>query len=125
MGHNPDPAAEAEELRGLIRDAHAAVKDLRAAMREARQLGAGLAGDFEVIANSEVMDMANQVQQLANEMTVSLNASVEAARLEIVQRLGDARIQYDKAADNFVVVFQGAKFTEGTPLPYPERMTPP
>ena len=125
MGHDPDPAAEADRLRGLIRDAHAAVKDLRAAMREAAQLGDCLAARFEDIANREVMDMANQLQQQANDLTASLNASVEATRDEIARRLFDARIQYDQAADNFVIVFQGAKFVDNEPLPYPERMTPP
>lgn len=122
MGHTPDPAAAAEQLRGVIRDAHAAVKDLRAAIRDARQLGASLAADMERIANGEVMDMANQLQRMANGYSAQLNAQVETARNEIAQHLFDARIEYDKAADNFVVVFQGARFTEDTPPPYPERM---
>lgn len=125
MGHDPDPAAEAEQLRGLIRDAHAAVKDLRAAMRQAAQLGAALAADFEATANREVMDMSNQLQALSNEYAATLNAQIEAARQEIAQHLFDARIQYDETADNFMVVFRGAKFIEDTPPPYPERITPP
>lgn len=125
MGHNPDPAAETKRLRDVIREAHEAVKDLRAIIREARQLGADLAAEFEVIANREVMDMANQLQQYANEQAVSLNASVKAVRREIAEHILDARIEYDQAADNFVLVFRGAKFTEDMLMPYPERMTPP
>lgn len=124
MGHDPDPAAEAEQLRGVIRDAHAAIKDLRGAMRQAAQLAAAMTADFEDIAAREVKDMANQLQAAANDYAAALNASVETARREIAQHLFDARIKYDEAADNFVVVFQGAKFIEDAPPPYPERITP-
>lgn len=124
MGHDPDPAAEADRLRGLIRDAHAAVKDLRAAMRQAAQLAAALTADFEAIAAREVKDMSNQLQLVANDHAAALNASVETARREVAQHLFDARIQYDEKADNFMVVFRGAQFIEDTPPPYPERITP-
>ena len=124
MGHDPDPATEAGQLREAIRDAHAAVKDLRAAIREARQLGAGLAAQFEDIASREIMDMANQLQQESNEYAAELNARVEAARQEIASRLLDARIEYDEKADNFAVIFRGAQFTEDSPPPYPERTRP-
>jgi DNA anti-recombination protein RmuC len=121
VGHDPDPAAEAEQLRGLIRDAHAAVKDLRAAMRESAQLRGQLDAQFEETANQAIGELANHLQEMANEYAAGLNASVEAARQEIAERLFDARIEYDEAADNFVVVFRGAKFIEDTPAPYPER----
>lgn len=125
MGHDPDPAAEADRLRGLIRDAHAAVKDLRAAIRDTEQLRAQLVDKFEAAANDAIAELSNFLQTDANRLTAQLNASVEAARDEIAQHLFDARIEYDKAADNFVIVFQGAKFAEREQLPYPERMTPP
>lgn len=125
MGHNPDPAAEADQLRGLIRDAHAAVKDLRAAIRETEQVRAQLTGRFEAAANEAIAELSNHLQAYANRLTAQLNASVEAARQEIVNHLADTRIQYDKAADNFVIVFAGAKFIENEPMPHPERMSPP
>lgn len=125
MGHDPDPAAEAEQLRGLIRDAHAAVKDLRAAIREAAQLRAGLAAEFQAAASAEIMDVANHMQAQANAAAAELNASVKTAREEIAQRLFDARIEYDQAADNFKIVIPGAVFDQDAPAPYPERMTPP
>lgn len=125
MGHDPDPAAEADRLRGLIRDAHAAVKDLRAAIRETGQLRAQLAAQFEESANQAIGELANHLQRVANEQAADLNAHVEEARAEVARHLFDARIKYDETADNFVVVFQGAKFIEDTPAPYPERMAPP
>ena len=125
MGHNPDPAAEADQLRGLIRDAHAAVKDLRAAIRDTGQLRAQLTDRFEAAANDAIAELANHLQTIANGYSAGLNANVEAAREEIARHLFDARIRYDETADNFVVVFQGAKFIEDTPAPYPERMAPP
>lgn len=121
MGHAPDPAAEADRLRGLIRDAHAAVKDLRAAIRETEHTRAQLAARFEESANDAIGELANHLQVIANEYSAGLNANVEAARHEIAQHLFDARIKYDEAADNFVVVFQGARFQEDTPAPYPGR----
>ena len=124
MGHQPDPAADAERLRGLIRDAHAAVKDLRAAIRETAQLREQLAARFEASAAESIKDLANWLQAEGNRMTASLNASVEAARADLARRLFDARIQYDKSADNFVIVFGGAMFDENEPLPYPERIDP-
>lgn len=124
MGHNPDPAAEAEQLRGLIRDAHAAVKDLRAAIRETEQLRAQLTARFEESAGDAIKELSNFLQSEGNRMTASLNASVEAARAELAKRLFDARIQYDRRADNFAIVFGGAKFVEDEPMPYPERIPP-
>jgi len=121
VGHDRDPAAEADRLRGLIRDAHAAVKDLRAAIRETGQLREQLTARFEESANQAIRDLANHLQAIANEYSAGLNASVEAARQEIADRLFDARIEYDEAADNFMVVFRGARFREDTPAPYPER----
>ena len=125
MGHDPDPAAEADRLRSLIRDAHAAVKDLRAAIRDTEQLRAQLTAKFEAAANDAIGELANHLQKIANEYAAGLNANVEAARQEIAQHLFDARIKYDETADNFVVVFQGAKFDENRPPPCPERITPP
>ena len=124
MGHDPDPAAEAGQLREAIRDAHAAIKDLRAAIREARQLGDGLAAQFEDIASREIRDMFNEMQLVGNEYAAELNAAVETARQEIAQHLFDARIEYDEKADNFAVIFRGTRFAEDSPLPYPERIAP-
>lgn len=125
MGHDPDPAAEAERLRGLIRDAHAAAKDLRAAIRDTEQLRGRLVDKFEAAANDAIAELSNFLQAEANRLTADLNASVRATRDDIAQHLLDARIQYDRAADNFVIVFAGAKYVEDEPLPYPERITPP
>ena len=121
MGHAPDPGAEAEKLRGLIRDAHAAVKDLRAAIRDTDRLREQLAARFEESVNEALGELANHLQQMANEYSAGLNDSVDAARQEIASHLFDARIEYDEKADNFAVVFRGAKFVDDTPLPYPER----
>jgi len=121
MGHDPDPAAEADRLRGLIRDAHAAIKDLRAAIRETAQLRDQLTARFEESVNQAIRELNNHLQEIANEYSAGLNANVEAARQEIANHLFDARIEYDKSADNFMVVFRGAKFREDTPAPYPER----
>jgi F0F1-type ATP synthase membrane subunit b/b' len=121
VGHDPDPAAEAEQLRGLIRDAHAAVKDLRAAIRDADRQRGQLDARVEESANQAIRELGNHLQLAANELAVELNANVEAARQEIANHLFDARIEYDEAADNFMVVFRGAKFAEDTPAPYPER----
>lgn len=124
MGHDPDPAAEAERLRGLIRDAHAAVKDLRAAIRETEQLRAQLVDRFELAANEAIAELSNHLQTEANRLTAQLNDSVRATRDDIARHLLDARIQYDRAADNFVIVFAGAKYVEDEPMPYPERIPP-
>lgn len=125
MGHDPDPAAEAAQLRGLIRDAHAALKDLRAAMREARQLGPALVAEFQALATAEIQDVANHMQEQSNLRARELNAAVDAARVEIANRLFDARIVHDPVADNFKIVIPGASFDDHVPMPYPERMPPP
>ena len=124
MGHNPDPAAEAEQLRGLIRDAHAAVKDLRAAIRDTEQLRAQLVDRFEAAANEAIAELSNFLQGEANRLTADLNASVRATRDDIAQHLLDARIVHDPEANNFVIVFAGAKYVENEPMPYPERIPP-
>lgn len=122
MGHDPDPGAEAAQLREAIRDAHTMLKDLRAAIREARQLGPELTAQFQDIVTREIMKLANHLQVSGNEYAAGLNASVEAARQDITRRLFDARIEYDQEADNFAVVFPGLKFADDIPPPFPEMM---
>lgn len=121
MGHDPDPVAEAGRLRELIRDAHAAVKDLRAAIRDTEHTRAQLAAEFHAAATEEIERVANHMQAASNEHARDLNIAVEAARQEIAARLFDARIEYDEAAGNFRIVIPGARFIEDTPAPYPER----
>jgi F0F1-type ATP synthase membrane subunit b/b' len=89
-------AAETEELRALVREAHAAIKDMdrlladyRRTHREAAQEARASA---QQAAAAELDRFARHLQHEANAMAAELNRSVLAARAQIARQLAVAEV---------------------------------
>jgi hypothetical protein len=118
-----DPEAErarqVEELRLLIRQAHEAVRDLRAALRDARKLTDEFARGAEAAAHAaaaaELGRWQSHVQAEMNRSAKLLNAAIERAREHIVKTLV---LEAADVADDGTVraVFAAPKFDDDVPV---------
>jgi hypothetical protein len=79
--------AAMNECREMIREAHAATKDLRAAVREARQEMRALAGD-EVAAQVQV-EVSRQLQELGERTSEAITAATQKVIAEF-DRFGES-----------------------------------
>jgi hypothetical protein len=79
--------AAISECREMIREAHAATKDLRAAVREARQEARGLAKD-EVAAQIQV-EVTRQLADLGERTSEAVTAATQKVIAEF-DRFGEA-----------------------------------
>lgn len=107
--------ARLQLLRELVRDAHGATKDLRAAIREAKALEremaetcAKAAGDAAI---AEMDAFAVHIQREMNEKARDLNRAVDAARRHVVRSLTMASLVPDDQG-GLRVTFHGAAFDE-------------
>jgi hypothetical protein len=75
------------DCREMIREAHAATKDLRAAVREARQEIRGLAGD-EVAAQVQ-LEVSKQLQELGERTSEAITAATQKVIAEF-DRFGES-----------------------------------
>lgn len=107
----------AEELRELTREAHAAVKDLRQAIAQARaladQVTLEMAETMKGAANEEMRRARRHMQRQANESSRQLNAAVDTARKAIIRAL-TPEVLKPLPDGNYRVQFQGGNFD---PLP--------
>jgi hypothetical protein len=103
------PAAldTAAQLRDLTRDAHAAAKDLRAAIREARALVAGLDGMIETRINDRIAELNQHVRADAQRYAAELNAGIVIAKRAIIDALTLAEIIPDDDFKTMRVRFKG------------------
>lgn len=129
-GNLDELPAQLAQLRDLIREAHGATKDLRAAIREARQFADGLVGLVDAAAESArraaheagVEQLAAFERHLQGEMNRSaakLNQAVIEARGHIGRALTPKLASLD-LADNgepgvLVVQFEGNLFDAEVP----------
>jgi len=104
MGKTPDAATAADELRELVRDAHAATKDLRQALRESQayvdgqikdqiehamgeEVRAGLA-EYRTLVNRKIADAEDAVQQRFGRMIAAvLGEDKELPMEEMLRRI--------------------------------------
>jgi Sec-independent protein translocase protein TatA len=110
----PQPVAldTAEQLREATREAHAAVKDLRAAIRGARQLAGQLADEMQDRANAELAEWVNCMQADQNRHATELNAAVQRARDAIIEALTLAELEPDEEMKTLRVTFRGPLFDD-------------
>jgi hypothetical protein len=114
----------AEELRELTREAHAAVKDLRQAIREARSLADQVTLDMVELmaarANEEMDRTWRHIQKQANANSKSLHDAVTRARTHIIKALTPEVLE---PLDNGTVrvQFEGGNF-EPEPVPLGEEV---
>jgi uncharacterized protein YukE len=121
------------ELRGLVREAHEAAKDARAAIRECKALTRDMAdacakAAFEA-SNDEMARWAAHVQREMNARAADLNRAVIAARDHIgramLPKIGELLLDSDAAEPaRLVVEFSAALFDAEVPVP-PEPEIPP
>jgi uncharacterized protein YukE len=114
--------AQLAELRELIRQAHGATKDLRAAIREARKMTDDMADACAKAAyeasNDEMARWAAHVQREMNTRAADLNRAVDAARRHIISQLTMTRLI--PSGDGLRVEFAGANFDDDVPAAEPD-----
>lgn len=123
MSREDDLAAELPgqlaELRELIRDAHGATKDIRAAIKEAKTLVADFADACAKAAfdasNAEMARWADHVQREMNDRARDLNRAVVAAQRHIVSQLTMTRLIPDGQGHGLRVEFEGSLFDADVP----------
>lgn len=123
MGHKPTPAEEIELLRETIRDAHAAIKDLRAEIRRADRLAPQLVEAFEQLHEREIEQLSNHMTAEANRQSALLNESVSQARQWILQQLTAQELVLDPANGVVLLNFPNRPLDDDVPLPYPQHQT--
>lgn len=123
MGRNIPAGQEAQALRRLIRDAHAAAKKLDDAIRQADRLADRLVADFEAIHAREIKQLSNHFTEESNRHAASLNADVEEAKRMIFNEIMAGELRLDPAQQFFTLRLGTMRFDEHQPLPYPS--TPP
>jgi uncharacterized protein YukE len=114
------------ELRGLVREAHEAAKDARAAIRECKALTRDMADScaraaFEA-SNDEMARWAAHVQREMNGRAADLNRAVVAARDHIgralMPKIGELLLDTDAAEPaRLVLEFEGSLFDADVPVP--------
>lgn len=95
--------ARLAELRELIREAHGATKDLRGAIREARDYANGLISLVDAAADAartaafhageaQMAELGAHLQRQMNQAAADLNRAVDEARRHIVKQLTLTRL---------------------------------
>lgn len=123
MGRRLTASEETQLLREVTRDAHAATKDLRAAIAEARALTPGLVTAFEQHHAREMQVLSDHINTEANRLAALLNESIDTARDVITDALTARELVLDP--DNGVIrlMFGGSHFDDHVPSPDITKLT--
>jgi CRISPR/Cas system-associated protein Csm6 len=121
VGRKVDLTPEEQRLVDLIRQAHEAMTDLKAVIREARALQPALVAGYEATHHREIKQLSNFFQSEMNRQSAELNAAVRAARSEITDQLAMAELVIDRDTKQARLLFSGRKFDDQIPLPYPDQ----
>lgn len=119
MGRRPDLPAEEHRLRQATREAHEAIQGLNDAIKEARNLTAGLVSQYELLHETEMRQLSNHLQEQHNEAAIQLNDAVIAARAHILRLLTIAEMKADVDNGTIRISWPDGKFDENVPPPYP------
>lgn len=111
-GRIPAARDTAEQLREATRDAHAAIKDLQAVIRAARQTAEELAERYMARVEAEHRAATEFLQAEQNKHAADLNVAVDAARDAIMQALTLAELTPDPEFRTLKVKFKGGRFDE-------------
>jgi F0F1-type ATP synthase membrane subunit b/b' len=114
-----------DRLRAVVREAHEATKDLRAALREARnyadEIGKNWAGQLDQIielvetraheaADAEMAEHGQQLQAEMNRQAAILNEVIDRARIAVVEAIIPAAAELRE--DGLVITWTGNKFDD-------------
>lgn len=119
MGHRPSASEEVQQLRQATREAHEAMRDLLAAIREARALEPGLIAQFEAVHQREIRQLSNYFTEESNQQSANLNAAVERAREIITNQIMSGEATIDRHTSMITIRFGPGKFDDQVPPPYP------
>lgn len=121
MGRQPTPSEEVQLLRQATREAHEAIKDLRAAIREANDLASTLVARFEQIHTDEIRQLSNHFTQEANRHASDLNADVTHAKEMIFRQIMAGELVLDPNTNVIRLRLGDWRFDDQIPLPYPQH----
>lgn len=120
MGHRLSASEEAQLLRQATREAHEAIKDLRAAIREARALEPALVSEFEAVHQREIALLSNHIAEESNRHAAALNADIERARDMIWNQVMSGELVLSADKREVRLILGTARFDANQPPPYPE-----
>lgn len=120
MGRRQHVTDEEIRLGELIRSAHEAAKDLRAAIREANQLAPDLMARFEEFHQGEIQQLSNYFTTEGNRQSARLNAEVEQARVLITKQIMSGKAVFDADTRTVTISFGAGRFDDQVPPPYPQ-----
>jgi len=123
VGHRLTTAEETRLLRDTVREAHETLKDLRAAIREARTLTTEMVSEFERIHAREIEQLSNHMAAESNRHAAQLNVEVARAKDMIFKQIMAGELIIDPLAGAVRLRFGDWKFDDQQPPPYPN--TPP
>lgn len=123
MGRKLTVSEETEVLAGVVRAAHEALKDLKAAIREARALEPGLVEQYEATHHREIKQLSNFFTEESNHAATTLNNTVEEARVSIRDQLMAGEAVFDRHTSTVTIRFGSGAFDDQVPPPYPEVTT--
>lgn len=121
MGHRIEPGTEAAVLRELISEARRAAGELRAAIKEAKELAPGLVGNFEQIHADEIAQLSNFFAAESNRHAAGLNADIDRARKMILEEIMAGEVIFDRHTYTVSIKWNGTRFADNQPLPYPNQ----
>lgn len=118
-GNLDELAAQLLELRELIREAHAAIKDGRGLLKELRRESAGITEQARAAAQQAALEEMTRFQaHIQGEMDRTardLNRAVEAARHQVVRQLTISSLEENPDGTGLRVKFAGNLFDAGGP----------
>lgn len=120
MGRRLTASEETRALQEATRTAHEALKELKAAMREAAAMTTLLVREYQDTHRAEIKALSNYFIIVTNRQSAELNESVEAARQEIMRQLTTSSLEIGEDGRTLKVVFGGRRFDDRQPIPYPK-----
>lgn len=123
MGRRLTASEETEVLAGVVRAAHEALKDLKAAIREATQLAPRLVAEFEATHHREMSLLSNHMTAEGNRAAGELNDAVDRARDEILRQLAAQELVLDRDNGVIKLLFSKGRFDDQVPPPFPHDPT--
>lgn len=124
MGKKLTPAEEAEVLREVTREAHGVLKDLTAALREAKALAPKLVNEFQELHEREIRQISNYFTDESNRQAAQLNQSIDRARKAINEEIMAGEACFDPRTALITIRWGQCQFDDDAPLPYPNEQTP-
>ena len=119
MGHHPSASEEVQQLRQATREAHEAMQDLLAAIREARALAPSLVDEFQRIHTGEIRQLSNYFTSESNRQAASLNADIRHAREMIFNQIMAGELVLDPVRNVVFLRLGDVAFDDHQPVPYP------